>query len=73
MLHLYFKFIEAHGRCKADFIYYRYLDLCLKFGPAINSSDYNVAMACSAPGEELVRIDSEERQQYIELITGTIN
>ncbi|CAC5374875.1 unnamed protein product [Mytilus coruscus] len=39
------------------------------FGPTINSSDSNVAMACSAPGEELVRVDSEERQQYIEKIT----
>ncbi|VDI40859.1 Hypothetical predicted protein [Mytilus galloprovincialis] len=64
--------IEAHGRCKADFFYYRQLDLCFKFGPIINASDSNVAKACSEPGEELIKIDSEERQQYIELITADI-
>ncbi|VDI63119.1 Hypothetical predicted protein [Mytilus galloprovincialis] len=72
MLHLYFTFLEAHGRCKADFFYYRHLDLCFKFGPTITASDSNVAMVCNAPGEELVRIDSEDRQTYIEHITADI-
>ncbi|CAC5367951.1 unnamed protein product [Mytilus coruscus] len=60
------------GRCKADFFYYRYLDLCFKFGPAINSTDANVAAVCSEPDEELVRVVSEERQSYIVTITADI-
>ncbi|CAG2187678.1 unnamed protein product [Mytilus edulis] len=60
------------GRCKPDFFYYRYLDLCYKFGAAINATDSTITTICSEPNEDLVRVDSEERQSYIETITADI-
>ncbi|CAC5424578.1 unnamed protein product [Mytilus coruscus] len=66
-------FLPDSGRCKPDFFNYRYLDLCYKFGPAINATDSNIATVCSEPNEDLVRVDSEERQSYIETITTFCN
>ncbi|XP_063406383.1 uncharacterized protein LOC134690348 [Mytilus trossulus] len=67
----YITFVHSN-RCKPDFFYYRYHDLCYKFGPAINANDSSIASICSEPNEDLVRVDSEERQSYIETITADI-
>ncbi|XP_071144372.1 uncharacterized protein [Mytilus edulis] len=68
----YITIITDSGRCKPDFFYYRYLDLCYKFGAAINATDSTITTICSEPNEDIVRVDSEERQSYIETITADI-
>ncbi|CAG2228220.1 unnamed protein product [Mytilus edulis] len=41
-------------------------------GAAINATDSTITTICSEPNEDLVRVDSEERQSYIETITADI-
>ncbi|VDH99317.1 Hypothetical predicted protein, partial [Mytilus galloprovincialis] len=58
------------GRCPSDFFHYRELDLCLQFGPRIDASQRNNVLFC--PGNELIRIDSQEKKKYIQEITADI-
>ncbi|XP_063442975.1 uncharacterized protein LOC134723285 [Mytilus trossulus] len=61
---------ERYGRCLVDFFYYRELDLCYKLEPTIQISVVHEDFVC--PGSELMRIDSNERQDYIKLVTADI-
>ncbi|CAG2200505.1 COLEC12 [Mytilus edulis] len=56
--------------CPSDidgFMHYRHLDLCYNFNPE-HYIDYlgHIKQTCSSYGGELLRIDSTERQTYIE-------
>ncbi|CAG2205562.1 COLEC12 [Mytilus edulis] len=64
--------IYANSRCPSDidgFMHYRHLDLCYNFNPE-HYIDYlgHIKQTCSSYGGELLRIDSQERQTYIEHI-----
>ncbi|CAC5364732.1 unnamed protein product [Mytilus coruscus] len=61
---------ERANRCLVSFFYYRELDLCYNFGPPIQGSVVHEEFVC--PGTELMRIDSNERQDYIKLVTADI-
>ncbi|VDI09642.1 Hypothetical predicted protein [Mytilus galloprovincialis] len=52
---------ERLGRCPIDFFYCRELDICYQFGPTIQAIDVHNASAC--PGNDLLRIDSEEKKE----------
>lgn len=58
------------GRCPSDFFHYRELDVCLQFGPKIDASQRKNVLFC--PGNELIRIDSQEKKKYIQEITGIV-
>ncbi|CAC5420529.1 DNAJC27 [Mytilus coruscus] len=62
--------IERSGRCLLDFFNYRELDMCLQFGPRIDTSDRNNVSFCL--GNDLIRIDSQEKEKYIKEITADI-
>ncbi|XP_071172360.1 uncharacterized protein [Mytilus edulis] len=61
---------ERAGRCLVNLFYYRELDLCYKFETPILVSLVHEDFVC--PGSELMRIDSNERQDYIKLVTADI-
>ncbi|VDI09641.1 Hypothetical predicted protein [Mytilus galloprovincialis] len=61
---------ERLGRCPIDFFYCRELDFCYQFGPTIQAFDVHNASAC--PGNDLLRIDSEEKKEYIKLVTADV-
>ncbi|XP_071143797.1 uncharacterized protein [Mytilus edulis] len=61
---------ERAGRCLVNFFYYRELDLCYKFEPPIEGSVIDKGLVCQET--ELMRIDSNERQDYIKLVTADI-
>ncbi|CAC5406199.1 unnamed protein product [Mytilus coruscus] len=61
---------ERAGRCLVNFFYYRELDLCYTLEPPIQGSVVHEDFVC--PGSELMRIDSNERQDYIKLVTADI-
>jgi hypothetical protein len=53
------------------FLHYRALDLCYNFNLQHNIDyDGNIVTTCSSYGGELLRIDSQERQTYMEHILG---
>ncbi|CAG2255896.1 unnamed protein product [Mytilus edulis] len=55
---------DRSGRCPGDFYYYRQLDLCYQFGSEVKARE----ITCSSG--DLIRIDSEEKQNYINLVTA---
>ncbi|VDH99284.1 Hypothetical predicted protein [Mytilus galloprovincialis] len=60
------------SKCTSDidgFMHYRHLDLCYNFNPE-HYIDYlgHIKQTCSSYSGELLRIDSPERQTYIEHI-----
>ncbi|CAG2253491.1 unnamed protein product [Mytilus edulis] len=57
---------ERTGRCPVGFIFYKQLDLCYKFRPTVQALDI------SCPFGELLRIDSEVKQNYIMKVTDDI-
>ncbi|CAC5420152.1 unnamed protein product [Mytilus coruscus] len=61
---------ERGGRCLVNFFYYRKLDLCYKLEPPIENSVVDEDFVCL--GSELMRIDSNERQDYVKLVTADI-
>ncbi|CAC5390771.1 unnamed protein product [Mytilus coruscus] len=61
---------ERCGRCLVNFFYYRELDLCYKLEPPIKASKVDEDSVC--PGNEIMRIDSDERHDYIKLVTADI-
>ena len=61
------------GRCSDDFLFYRELDLCYQFHHMVDNYGPNVPGSCSKLGVELIRITSEERQKYVELVTGMLS
>jgi hypothetical protein len=70
----YILFLTEDSRCKSDisgFLHYRALDLCYNFNPQHNIDyDGHIVTTCSSYGGELLRIDSQERQTYMEHILG---
>lgn len=42
--------------------------MCLQFGPMIDTTDRNNVFFC--PENDLIRIDSQEKDKYIKEITG---
>ncbi|CAC5381779.1 MRC [Mytilus coruscus] len=65
-------FEVAGSRCLSNvpkFLYYRNLDLCYNFN-AEHYIDYtgHIIPTCSSYGAELLRIDSQDRQTYVEYI-----
>ncbi|XP_071143548.1 uncharacterized protein [Mytilus edulis] len=61
---------ERAGRCLVNFFYYRKLDLCYKFEPPIQAFLVHTDVVC--PASKLMRIDSDERQDYVKLVTADI-
>ncbi|VDI83112.1 Hypothetical predicted protein [Mytilus galloprovincialis] len=61
---------ERAGRCLVNFFYYREFDLCYKFEPPIQVSVFHTDVVC--PASEPMRIDSDEIQDYVKLVTADI-
>lgn len=64
---LYTVLFSGSSRCPMvdNFVYYRRLRLCYNINGPIKT-DFNVIdSTCQTFGAELIRIDSEEKQQYI--------
>lgn len=65
-------YFTGSDRCTINdgFIYYRDLDFCYKIYDPL-PKDFMVYKAiCDQANAELVKVDTKEKQKYIELITG---
>lgn len=60
------------GRCPSvnGFMFNRKLDLCFNLNEPVTINYPVIKQFCADMNAELVRIDSAEKQQFIEFITG---
>ncbi|XP_071126172.1 uncharacterized protein [Mytilus edulis] len=65
-----YQIVDLTGRCPTNFLYYRPLDLCYRIedGTHMNMQDpaIDIVSQCNAKGSELIRVDSAEKQAYME-------
>lgn len=63
---------SGSGRCTSEegFLFYRNLDLCYKIHDP-HATDFNFFKStCASANAELIKVDTEEKQRYGELISG---
>ncbi|XP_076086995.1 uncharacterized protein LOC143057534 [Mytilus galloprovincialis] len=63
---------ERSGRCPStdEFMYYKRLDLCFNLNSPMTINFPVIKTFCSHMSAELIRIDSSDKQQFIEFITA---
>lgn len=65
---------SGSGRCSSEdgFIYYRDLDFCYKIYDPVPGNISDLKLTCDSANAELIKVDTEEKQKYVELISGTV-
>ncbi|VDH90495.1 Hypothetical predicted protein [Mytilus galloprovincialis] len=63
---------DEYGLCPNSFFYYRQLQMCYNFNPPMSANKLDFLGACNYSNQELLRINSEERQSYVEMVSANI-
>ncbi|CAC5417772.1 unnamed protein product [Mytilus coruscus] len=63
---------DRSGRCSPEdgFIYYRDLDLCYKIYDPVPENINVLKLTCDSANAELIKVDTQEKQKYVELISA---
>ncbi|CAC5405866.1 unnamed protein product [Mytilus coruscus] len=64
---------DEYGLCPNNFFYYRQLHMCYNFNPPISFTVAEISGACDNTNQELLRIDFEEKHDYVKMVSANID